>query len=106
MVLTRSEQLPVKHPGQVFKERILDVHHISVTDAAKKLCISRKNLSLFVNGKADVSVRLAKKLEVGTGISAGFWLNLQKSHHLYVTRNEMVEAEPLFQHPNQAAVQA
>lgn len=106
MTVTRSEHLPVKHPGQVFKERILEVHHISVTDAAKKLYISRKNLSLFVNGKADVSVRLAKKLEIGTGISAGFWLNLQKSHHLYITRNETVEAEPLFRHSNHSIIEA
>lgn len=105
MNVTRSENLPVKHPGQVFKERILEVHNISVTDAAKKLFISRKNLSLFVNGKADVSVRLAKKLEVGTGISAGFWLNLQKSHHLYIYRNEEVEAEPLFERPQNEMAQ-
>lgn len=96
MTIIRNDNLPVKHPGQVFKERILTTHNITVTEAANRLHINRKNLSLFVNGKADVSVRLAKKLDVGTGISAGFWLNLQKSYNLYITRNEKVEAEPLY----------
>jgi plasmid maintenance system antidote protein VapI len=35
-------------------------------------------VSLFVNGKSDVSTALAKKLELSTGITASFWLNIQK----------------------------
>jgi addiction module HigA family antidote len=96
MTLIRSNKLPVKHPGLIFNQRILIVHKISQTDAAKTLHMSRKQVSLFANGKVSVSVSLAKKLETSTGISAGFWLNIQKAYDLYKARNEIVEAEPMY----------
>jgi addiction module HigA family antidote len=96
MTLFRSNKLPVKHAGLIFNERILILHKISQTDAAKSLHMSRKQVSLFANGKVSVSVSLAKKLEISTGISASFWLNIQKNYDLYIARDEMVEAEPLF----------
>lgn len=96
MVLVRSNKLPVKHAGLIFNERILIKHGISQTDAADFLHVSRKHLSLFANGKASVSVSLAKKLEVATGVSAGFWLNIQKAYDLYMARDEAVESEPMY----------
>lgn len=96
MVLARSDKLPVKHAGVIFSERILKRHEISLTDAAKHLHMSRKQLSLFVNGKSDVSIDLAKKLEISTGVSAVFWLNIQKYYDLYVARNDLVKADPLY----------
>lgn len=76
MALVRSNELSVKHPGIIFAERILKRHNISQTDAAKCLHMSRKQVSLFANGRVPVSVSLAKKLEISIGISAGFWLNV------------------------------
>lgn len=96
MTLARSNKLPVKHAGVIFSKRILKQHEISIADAAKHLHMSRKQVSLFVNGKSDVSISLAKKLEISTGVSAGFWLNIQKSYDLYVARNDKVEAAPLY----------
>lgn len=96
MSIIRSNKLPVKHAGIILKERILKPRNISISDAAVRLHMSRKQVSLFVNGKSNVSVGLAKKLEAATGISAGFWLNIQKAYDLYMARNEIVEAEPLY----------
>jgi addiction module HigA family antidote len=96
MTLIRSNKLPVKHAGIFFNERVLIAHNISKTEAAKYLRMSRKQVSLFANGKVSVSVSLAKKLEAATGISAGFWLNIQKAYDLYVARDEIVEAKPMY----------
>ena len=96
MALARSNKLCVKHPGIIFAERILKRHNISQTYAAKYLHMSRKQVSLFANGRVSVSVSLAKKLEASTGVSAGFWLNVQKSYDLYMARNDAVEAEPFY----------
>jgi addiction module HigA family antidote len=96
MALARSNELPVKHAGVIFSERILKRHEISLTDAAKHLHMSRKELSLFVNGKSAVSINLAKKLECSTGVSAGFWLNVQKQYDLYTARNDLVKADPFY----------
>ena len=96
MTLIRSKELPVKHPGMVFKERVLLAHQITVTAAAKKMHINRPHLNNFANGKVSVTAPLAMKLEKSTGISSGFWMNLQKSYDLYINRDLAVKSEPLF----------
>jgi len=95
MTLSRSNKLPATHPGLIFKKRILDAHNISVSDAAKKMHINRPHLNNFSTGKVGVTVLLAMKLEKATGISADFWLNLQKTYDLFVNRNAVIECERL-----------
>lgn len=95
MSITRSNKLPAKHPGIVFKNRILKRHNITVTDAAIKMQINRPHLNNFANGKVSVTAPLAMKLEKATGISSGFWMNLQKTYDLYVNRNLEIHCEPL-----------
>jgi plasmid maintenance system antidote protein VapI len=69
MSIQRSIKLKVEHPGRVFKTRCLAPNNISVTMAAQKLHMSRKQVSLFVNEKSRVPIELAKKLHIATGIS-------------------------------------
>ncbi|WDE11060.1 HigA family addiction module antitoxin [Thalassomonas haliotis] len=95
MALVRSNQLPVTHAGIIFKKRILERHNITVSDAAKLMHIGRPHLSKFASGKVAVTAPLAMKLEKSTGISAGFWMNIQKSYDLYIHRDLEIEAEPL-----------
>lgn len=96
--LMRSTRLAVQHPGQVLLQRCLQPHNLSIAQAAAKLHISRKQLSLFVNGHSSVSVLLAKKLELGTGISAQFWLSRQQKYDLHKAATLNVVAEPLYQY--------
>ena len=81
MPVLRSNQLPTQHPGVVFKRYYIDRYNINLSNAAKKLGIKTDHLSNFINGKVTVTDPLATKLESVTGISSGFWLNLQKSHN-------------------------
>jgi len=83
MPVLRSNQLPILHPGVVFKRYYLDRYNIKLSDAAKTLDIETFHLNKFINGEFAVTASLALKLERVTGISPGFWLNFQKSHNLY-----------------------
>lgn len=96
MTLVRSNKLPAIHPGLIFKKRILKPHDLTVTEAAKKMHINRPHLNNFAKGKVSVTVPFAMKLEKSTGISAGFWLNLQKTYDLFINRNLVIDCEPLF----------
>jgi addiction module HigA family antidote len=96
MTLVRNNKLPATHPGLIFKKRILEAHNISISDAAKKMHINRPHLNNFSTGKVGVTVPLALKLEIATGISAGFWLSLQKTYDLFINRNLVKECKPLF----------
>ena len=74
------------HPGAVLREDILKEMKISVTRAAKELNVSRKQLSEVVNEVAAISAEMAVRLEKGFGISAEFWLDMQKKYDIWRVR--------------------
>ncbi len=90
--------LPISHPGDVFRSRFLTRHSITVTDAAQKLHMQRSQLSRFVNGRTPVSLQLALKLEVATGVSAKYWLMRQIDfdlQQLKIKGTQLIEADLL-----------
>ena len=50
------------HPGEVLREDYLNPLELSVSEAARGLDISQKQLSQIVNGKAGISPAMAIKL--------------------------------------------
>lgn len=79
------------HPGLILGEDILKEMNITITDGANRLGISRKTLSLVVNGKARIQADLAVRLEaVFNKPSAEHWLRMQSAHDLYYARLKMV----------------
>ncbi|MET7254740.1 HigA family addiction module antitoxin [Dyadobacter jiangsuensis] len=77
-----SEMKPV-HPGAVLREDILKEMKISITRAARELNVSRKQLSEVVNETAAISAEMAVRLESGFGVSAEFWLDMQKKYDIW-----------------------
>ncbi len=67
------------HPGAILREDILKSLDITITDTAKKLEISRKQLSEIVNEHASVTAEMAVRFQQVFGVPAEFWLDLQKS---------------------------
>lgn len=66
------------HPGYYVAELIEDMG-INQAEFATRLGTTPKTVSLLVNGQADISKDLAKKLSVMTGTSTSLWLNLQSA---------------------------
>lgn len=75
------------HPGAVLREDILKEMKISVTRAARELNVSRKQLSEVVNEAAAISAEMAVRLEKGFGVSAEFWLDMQKKYDIWRVRS-------------------
>lgn len=65
------------HPGTVFLEDIMKPLHLSVTEAARKLGVSRKALSEFVNERTSLSPDMAIRISIATNTSAESWMNMQ-----------------------------
>ncbi|TDU23167.1 addiction module HigA family antidote [Chromohalobacter marismortui] len=68
------------HPGAVLREYIGD---ISVTEAAKRLGVTRAALSRILNGNAGISADMALRLEQALGTSAELWLEMQLKYELW-----------------------
>ena len=71
------------HPGEVLKELCLEPLGLTVTDAARALGVSRKTLSMVVNGRAGISPEMAIRLSIAFDTSAESWLNQQIQFDLW-----------------------
>jgi addiction module HigA family antidote len=71
------------HPGEVLKGLYIEPLEITITDAAEKLDISRKNLSMLVNGRMGVSAEMALRLAKALNTTPELWLNMQQQYDLW-----------------------
>ncbi len=71
------------HPGEILADLYLEPLGLTVTEAAKKLLITRPNLSAIINGKAGISALMAIKLARAFKTTPHYWLNLQAAYDLW-----------------------
>ena len=72
--------MPMKnppHPGLSVRHDCLEPLRLSVTEAARRLGVSRKQLSDIVNCHAGISPEMAIRLDRAFGGGADTWLRLQ-----------------------------
>ena len=77
--------MPMKnppHPGLSVRHDCLEPLGLNVTEAAKRLGVSRKQLSDIVNGHAGISPEMAIRLDKACGAGADMWLRLQAAYDL------------------------
>ena len=70
------------HPGLSVRHDCLEPLGLNVTEAAKRLGVSRKQLSDIVNGHAGISPEMAIRLDKAFGAGADMWLRLQAAYDL------------------------
>jgi len=74
------------HPGEVLYEDVMKPLRLTVTEAARKLGVSRKTLSELVNQRAGMSAEMALRIARATNTSAESWLNMQLKLDLWEAR--------------------
>ena len=70
------------HPGLSVRHDCLEPLRLSVTEAAKKLGVSRKQLSDIVNCHSGISPEMAIRLDKAFGGGADTWFRLQATYDL------------------------
>ena len=80
--MSNSNQPPI-HPGEVLYKRYFKPRGLSITDAAKKLLITRSNLSAIINGQANLSVLMALKLAKSFKTTPKYWMDLQVAYDFW-----------------------
>ncbi len=70
------------HAGLSVRHDCLEPLGLSVTEAAKRLGVSRRQLSDLVNCHAGVSPEMAIRLDKAFGGGADTWLRLQAAYDL------------------------
>lgn len=84
--------MPMKnppHPGLSVRHDCLKPLGLSVSAAAPKLGVSRKQLSDIVNGRSGISPEMALRLDMAFGGGAETWLRLNAAYELAEARKRM-----------------
>ncbi len=76
------------HPGGVLRDLYLKPLGLTVTEAAKRLGVTRKTLSEVVNARAGVSPEMALRIGTATKTTPESWLNMQTYYELWQTRKK------------------
>jgi HTH-type transcriptional regulator/antitoxin HigA len=78
------------HPGHFLAEEI-EYRGIKQIELAKLLDISRSEMSLVINGKRNMTIQMAIKLEKALGIKAETWMNFQMGYEINLMRKRMAD---------------
>jgi antitoxin HigA-1 len=86
------------HPGEIIRDLCLKPLGLTVTEAARGLGVTRKTLSLLVNGHAGISPEMAVRLSQAFGRSPESWLQLQVQYDLAQVRRsaKKIKLKPLY----------
>lgn len=90
-------QLPPPHPGRVLAAML---EGFSISDAAKKMGISRSTLNRLLDGENGISAQMAFRLSVALKTSVEFWLELQMEFDAWHVRHDpklIQSVKPLFE---------
>ena len=71
------------HPGKVLREDVIKPLGLTVTEAAKRLGVTRKTLSALINCKASLSPEMAIKIAKATETSPESWFSMQSKLDLW-----------------------
>jgi addiction module HigA family antidote len=66
----------------LLRYRVLPALHLSVSQAARDLLVTRQTLHRILAGRAAITPDMAVRLEKFCGIPSRFWLARQQTHEL------------------------
>ena len=81
------------HPGEVLREDVIKPLGLTVTEAAKRLGVTRKTLSELINCKSSVSPEMAVRIGKATKTSPDSWLCMQVQLDLWYAGQKPTEVE-------------
>jgi addiction module HigA family antidote len=71
------------HPGEVLREDVIKPLGLTVTEAAKRLGVTRKTLSELINCKSSMSPEMAVRIGKATKTTPDSWLYMQAKLDLW-----------------------
>ena len=75
------------HPGEILADELAELDK-SPTELARELHVPANRISQLVAGKRAMTADTALRLERWMGVSAAFWMNLQKRYELDIAREK------------------
>jgi antitoxin HigA-1 len=81
---THPIERPPVHPGEILREDFLPEYGLTVAALAEAVGVSRQSMNELLRERRAVSPEMALRLGKVFGMSAEFWLNLQRNVDLWI----------------------
>lgn len=88
-LVRQPAQRPPTHPGEILREDVFPALGISVSEAARRLGISRQQLQRVLSCARPVTAELALRIGKFAGNGPGLWLRMQQTYDLWHAERRM-----------------
>ena len=96
--IKRPLERPPIHPGEILREDVLPALGLSVSEAARRLGVSRQQLHRVLACTHPITTEMALRLGKFAGNGPALWLRLQQAYDLWHTerrmKSELTKIEP------------
>jgi addiction module HigA family antidote len=82
-ILMLKRGMKPAHPGEVLRTIYMDPLGISQSEAAENLGVTRKTLSMLLNGHQGISAEMALRLSKAFNTTPDLWMNMQVNYDLW-----------------------
>ena len=94
----RPLKRPPVHPGEILREDVLPALGLSVSEAARRLGVSRQQLHRVLACTHPITTEMALRIGKFAGNGPGVWLRMQQTYDLWHTeqtmKDELSKIEP------------
>jgi addiction module HigA family antidote len=94
----RPLKRPPIHPGEIMREDVLPALGLSVTEAARRLGVSRQQLHRVLACTHPITTEMALRIGKLAGNGPGLWLRMQQAYDLWRVeqrlKDELAAIEP------------
>ena len=80
---------PPTHPGEILCKDVIPKLGISVSEAARRLGISRQQLHRILSCTQPITTEMALRIGRFTGNGPGLWLRMQQAYDLWYAEEQM-----------------
>jgi addiction module HigA family antidote len=87
----RPVKRPPTHPGEILREDVLESLGLSVSEAARRLGVSRQQLHRVLACTHPITTEMALRIGRFVGNGPGIWLRMQQEYDLWQTEQRMAD---------------
>ena len=82
---------PPVHPGEILREDVLKSLGMSVSEASKRLGVSRQQLHRLLACTHPITTEMALRIGKFAGNGPWLWLRMQQAYDLWYAENRMTD---------------
>jgi antitoxin HigA-1 len=90
-LVQRPLKRPPIHPGEVVREDVLPALGLSVSEAARRLGVSRQQLHRILACTHPITTEMALRIGRLAGNGPGLWLRMQQAYDLWHAEQRLQE---------------